>query len=181
MQAGKDGSGGIGVQILGQHEDQYYKTVYYHLKGTTVMVNQTVSAGQLVGTADNTGKYTTGDHLHFGFKFYDDEGRVIDGNNGYRGCVDPTPYFRKNWDKSYAYHRYGRPRVWEAEYKVRFKNAWVQKQLILRGRNPLLTGEQVNAIIYGGWDFESIINPALAYNWKYLTKTEFLEGKKPFT
>ena len=177
--AGEDGDGGISVTLLSARAGNGYKTIYYHLKSVNVTVGEKVKAGFIIGFADNTGKYTTGNHLHFGIKkTYN--GRTINTGNGYFGGIDPSQYFPKNWDKSNAYHRYGRKRSWIAEYKMRFKNAWLHRQLIKRGMNPILSGERINALVYGSWDFESVINPAMEYNYLYLTKKEFEEGKQPF-
>jgi len=177
--AGKDGGGGISVQIATTMHGEGYKTIYYHLKKVLVKEHKKVKAGQKIGLADNTGKYTTGDHLHFGLK------EIVFGsttylNNGYKGAIDPAPFFEKNWDKSRAYHRYGRPRNWPAEFKMRFKNPWIHRQLKKRKMHPILGGEAVNALVYGGWDFESVINPAMYYNFAYLKKSEYLRKIKPF-
>lgn len=177
--AGTFSDGGIGVVILSQTVGTGIKTIYYHLQKTNVIQGQKVKAGDLIGFADNTGKYTTGSHLHFGLKeTYN--GKTINTDNGYRGAIDPAQYFEKNWDKSRAYHRYERDRDWPAEFKTRFKNAWLHKYLIKRGINPILSGEKINAIVYGGWDIEAVINPAMFDNWSQLKKVEFLVGKKPF-
>lgn len=45
--------------------DNGYETFGCHLQGSTVKVGDRVQAGQQVAIADNTGKYTTGSHLHF--------------------------------------------------------------------------------------------------------------------
>lgn len=187
--AGKDSGGGVFIEITNILTG--YKTIYYHLKSVTVKKGQTIGVGELIGYCDNTGKYTTGDHLHFGLKEVDVNGRTINVNNGYNGAIDPAPYFKKNWDKSNSYHRYGKERNWFAEFCLRFapisfnnqwtkSGRWVHKRMISIGMKPTLTSEQVNAVIYGAWDFESIINPAMFTNYAYLTKEEYLKGKRPF-
>lgn len=177
--AGMDAGGGISVEIITSTEGEGYKTIYYHLKKINVAKGEGVKAGALIGWADNTGQYTTGDHLHFGLKqIYN--GETINRDNGYFGAIDPTPYFPNNWDKSNAYHRYGRKQDWTGEWKMRFKNAWLHRQLIRRGLSPILGIEPINALVYGGWDFETAINPAMYEIWGWLKKGEYLEGKKPF-
>jgi len=179
IRAGQDGGGGIVVEIA----TDTYKTIYYHLLKVNVKTGQDVKAGQIIAEADNTGKYTTGDHLHFGFKFIEN-GKTLNKDNGYNGAVDPTPYFAnqygKFWDRPAAYHRYGRKQEWIAEWKMRFKNAWLHRQLIKRGLNPILGIEPINALVYGGWDFETVINPAMYGQWAYLKKSQIQAGKIPF-
>lgn len=49
-----------------------------------------------VGVANNTGKYTTGAHLHFGMYICwkrADGSFTEDFSNGFAGAVDPIPYF----------------------------------------------------------------------------------------
>jgi murein DD-endopeptidase MepM/ murein hydrolase activator NlpD len=174
--AGKDGDGGIAIEILSETQDDGFKTIYYHLKDVLVKVGDTVQAGKLIAHADNTGKYTTGDHLHFGLKFTRD-GQTVNKTNGYNGCIDPSSYFiDKDWDRSNAYKRYGRRRTW-ASYM--FNEVPVARALTkYLKRKP--TFEEINACVYGGWEREVLTNPALAYNWKYLTKTQYLNGQQPF-
>lgn len=55
--------GGYGNQVLVQHADGV-QTRYGHLSAITVVVGQTVDAGQQVGAVGSTG-VSTGPHLHF--------------------------------------------------------------------------------------------------------------------
>lgn len=91
------------------------KTVYFHLKAARVSTshdlnnpanfdkyNQDTHKGQYwvkkgaeIGTANNTGKYTTGAHLHFGMYICwkrADGSYSEDFGNGYQGAVNPQPY-----------------------------------------------------------------------------------------
>jgi len=112
------------------------------------------------------------------------DGSTANYNNGYKGAIDPAIFFKekygKDWDKSASYNRYGRKQDWQAEFNMRFKNAWLHKQLKKRGLNPILNIEQINALVYGAWDFEDVINVALYDCWGYLTKKEYNEGKRAF-
>lgn len=172
--AGKDGDGGICVEILSQRMGEGYKTIYYHLKDVTVKVDQLVKTGEIIGHADNTGKYTTGDHLHFGLKFTKG-GVTIFKENGYNGAIDPSIYFPKDWDKSNAYKRYGRERNWSAylnEVKVMVAlRAYLKKK-------PSF--EQINACVYGGWDRETVKDDAMYSIWGFETKTDYKNGKLTF-
>lgn len=130
--SGTDGEGGTSVTLEFINEDSGYKTVYYHLRSVNVATGEAVKEGDIIGFADNTGKYTTGDHLHFALKFIKN-GKVADYDNGYKGSVDPAPYFAnkhgKYWDRPAAFHRYGRRQDWKAEWTMRFKNPWLHRQL----------------------------------------------------
>lgn len=111
---GYDGSGGLSVELRTlktfdyNGTPVYFRTIYYHLKAGSVCVNpdQIVQVGDLLARADNTGKYTTGSHLHFGLKPQQRIGQDKDpwyfinlGNdNGYAGAIDPSPY----WTGTYA-------------------------------------------------------------------------------
>ncbi|MCK4554528.1 M23 family metallopeptidase [Candidatus Parcubacteria bacterium] len=188
--AGTDGGGGLCVIIW--HPLHRYKTIYYHLHSFSVKTGQTAQKGQVIGLTDNTGLYTTGDHLHFGLKLTDGNSNTINGNNGFRGAINPVPFFKRNWNKSNAYHRYGKKRNWLAEYWLRFtpikidnqwanSGRWIHRQLAKMGIKPPLSGEQVNAIIYGSWDFETVINPSMYMShWGWLTKSEYQQSIRAF-
>lgn len=91
------------------------KTVYFHLKSARVSTSHDltnpanfdkynqrdhkgqywVRKGSEVGIANNTGKYTTGAHLHFGMYILwkrEDGSYREDFTNGFDGAVDPQPY-----------------------------------------------------------------------------------------
>jgi len=172
--AGMDGDGGISINLLSSLDEDGFYTIYYHLKDVVIKVGDKIKAGQLIGHADNTGKYTTGDHLHFGMKLTKD-GMTFDRYNGYNGAIDPAPYFPKDWDKSNAFKRYGRKRTWQT-YLSEVKVMLALKKYLKR----IPTQEEINACTYGAWDREVLRNDALAYNWKYLTKLEYQNGKQPF-
>jgi murein DD-endopeptidase MepM/ murein hydrolase activator NlpD len=179
---GKGKDGGIGVELWGEGFKTFY---YHHLKNSPkVQVGVKIGEGETIAEADNTGKYTTGDHLHFEKYLVDKNGTTLNKDNGYGGSIDPAPDFKerygKDWDKSAAYNRYGRKQEWLAEWTMRFKNPWLHKQLIKRGMRPIWGIEPINALVYGGWDFESVINPSLYEQWGWLTKKEYQEGKRAF-
>lgn len=182
--ANTDKDGGIVVEI--SSKELGIKTIYYHLESFASGIQKgiKVAGGQIIAYADNTGKYTTGNHLHFGLKKIDASGNTLNSNNGYGGAIDPSPYFAerygKDWMKSACYNRYGRKQEWLAEWTMRFKNPWLHKQLIKRGMNPIWGIEPINALVYGGWPFDSVINPALYEQWGYLTKTEYNAGQRAF-
>ncbi len=171
--SGVDGDGGISVQIWNKEEK--YKTIYYHLKETIVNENDEVQAGQMIGYCDNTGKYTTGDHLHFGFKLVDFFGKTLNCDNGFFGAINPVPFFPKDFEKSNAYKRYGRIRDWKS-FKIEVR---IMKELV-KYLKRLPTHEQINACTYGGWDREIVANDAMFELWGYLTKSDYMLGKVSF-
>ena len=69
-----------------------YRTFYAHLSELKVNNGQYVRCGDVIGFSGNTGRYTTGPHLHFGLhpiKNYSD----TEPDNGYNGAIDPTPFW----------------------------------------------------------------------------------------
>jgi murein DD-endopeptidase MepM/ murein hydrolase activator NlpD len=75
-------NGGLGQMIIIRHNSQY-QTVYGHLSGYNVKVNQIVKRGDCIGFVGRTGS-STGYHLHYEIH---KQGKA----------VDPFPYLL-NWD-----------------------------------------------------------------------------------
>lgn len=87
-----------------------YETFYFHLDsvimgkddGKTSEWEQIngknfIKEGMVFGYGGNTGKLTTGAHLHFELRKYTKVGENwinLNSNNGYNGCIDPMPYFK---------------------------------------------------------------------------------------
>ena len=153
--AGYSPGSGNTVILLSSEKGEGFKTMYYHLENVNVVTGEHIATGFLIGWADNTGKYTTGSHLHLGLK-ETLNGETINRNNGYFGAIDPSPYLPKNWDKSNAWHRYGRRRDWSA-----YQNEIKVMVSLIRYLKRLPTHEEINACTYGGWDREAIKNPAM--------------------
>ncbi|MBK3666167.1 M23 family metallopeptidase [Bradyrhizobium diazoefficiens] len=98
----KDAHGGEGVYVL--NKELGYQTIYWHLIGNTDQNYglplpfdngwHDVKTGDLIGYADNTGApfESLGDHCHFGMQFVDQNGNPLNQDNGFNGCVDPTPF-----------------------------------------------------------------------------------------
>jgi murein DD-endopeptidase MepM/ murein hydrolase activator NlpD len=79
---------GLHIRIRHDFGGRTYHTIYGHLEQVFVSPGQTVSAGDRIGLADNTGN-SFGSHLHLTLK--------IDGEHtpGYpAGVVDPWPYLK---------------------------------------------------------------------------------------
>lgn len=159
-----------------------------------------VDAGEVIGWSGNSGYYSTGAHLHFQvMPYYRIDGKMVrrDSGNGYDGATDPKPLFIDvNFRNAPVSKQYGRRRNWVLEYTFRFAATplgatltpflaqrikaaqHVHRTLKARGRsNPLLTDNEANALIYGSWDLETVLNPAQFPIWGWNTKSEAAEKK----
>jgi len=85
----EDSRKGLGVTVTGDG----LKTISWHFKNAVKPLNSTweVKTGDLLGWGDNTG-FSTSSHLHFGLKLLDNNGNVLNRDNGYDGAIDPIPY-----------------------------------------------------------------------------------------
>lgn len=72
--------------------DGLFRTFYGHLSSYCVTGGQSVKQGEQIGLSGNSGRYTTGPHLHFGLHHISNYSDV-DPNNGWNGACDPAPYF----------------------------------------------------------------------------------------
>ncbi len=101
LKAGEDSGKGRYVRLLSdevliQGRKAKIETLSYHLNSLKVETGQKIRRdGVIVGYTGNTGKYTTGPHIHFGVRpHWKLDGSVYqpDYKNGYNGYVDPLPY-----------------------------------------------------------------------------------------
>lgn len=179
----RDSGGKMMKHIEVWHDKLGIKTIYLHLKNIDVKEGQRVVAGQVIGSCDNTGTYSTGEHLHLGLKLTNAQGDTLNKDNGYSGAVDPTPYFNESYQgkpiknkdcyENNAYHRYYLPnRDIRAEIK---KIAELTKYLKRIPKNW-----EVNACLYGGWDKSYLTNPAMYILIAFITKGEYQKGITPF-
>ncbi|MBI4671252.1 MAG: M23 family metallopeptidase [Chloroflexi bacterium] len=63
---------------------------YAHLAENYVKQGDKILRGQPLGLMGNTGN-TTGPHLHLGLRQTDANGNPLNGNNGFKGFIDPAP------------------------------------------------------------------------------------------
>ncbi len=93
-----DSHGGEGIHLAAPG----FMTIYWHLVGDTdaafpnpITAVKTVTEGDLIGYADNTGApfESSGTHLHFGLLPLDANSGKLYPTNGFDGCVDPMPHF----------------------------------------------------------------------------------------
>lgn len=168
-----DKDGGLGANLYSKEfkvDEELYrlKFIYYHLKQFIVDPDGQVSKGQMIALTDNTGRYTTGAHLHFGMKIQLLKGFVWtqDMNNGYYGAQDPAPLFDDDILLLPVDRRYGETRNWIAEFLTRFKKQEVHQEFLKYGRSPSsITDRENNALVYGGWAVKDVVNTALWVTW----------------
>ena len=145
---------------------------YLHLSRTLIRAGK-VSQGQIIGLTGKTGNVTC-PHLHFDeFDYTLDNGVwKKDYSNGYNGAVNPEPSFGVNHKLFPVDNRYGKNFHWLKEFIVRFKTPAVHRALIKRGRDALgLRNRELNALVYGGYTIEDILNPAMWITWTRETKS----------
>lgn len=87
-----DASLGLGVVVLSKIGNKYFNHRYWHMIALNVHKGEQVKVGSFLGYGDSTG-HSTGDHLHFGFKWTDRFGNTLNKDNGSLGGVDPEPLF----------------------------------------------------------------------------------------
>jgi len=158
-----------------------------HLNKIIVNVGDRVKKNELVAYSGNTGKYTTGPHLHLDLKIVkmglNGARAVLNYNNGFLGAIDPSPYISPKigyceWFR--VDERYGRQFSYISEFLMRFKNRWLHKYLINIGINPKnLQQREMQALVYGGWGVDEVFNPSMYPIWTMLKKDEFVKGEKP--
>ena len=151
------------------------QALYGHLAWFSVSEEQYIAEGQKIGLSDNTGKYTTGEHLHFGIRpLYEAKENIwLTEENGYLGYIDPQPLYKyPHWFEAPVIRRYGQLRTWSKfleEKKMAF-NPWLRGKL---KRAP--TNAEINGFVYGFWDYESIVDPAMYEILSTRTKPEYLQ------
>ena len=90
---GDQGATGYGKYIKIRTNDNYELT-YGHLHQAKVTVGQQVRQGEVIALSDNTG-FSTGPHLHFGVRqFVPGSSNIANYDNGYKGAIDPMPFFQ---------------------------------------------------------------------------------------
>jgi len=97
-----DGKVGYGnnIKLRARKGKEGYETVYAHLSEVLVSDGELVRSGDIIGKVGDTG-FSSAPHLHFGIRFLwfcndTDEVwtpcKIIDGDNGMLGLVDPLSY-----------------------------------------------------------------------------------------
>jgi hypothetical protein len=181
--SGQGQDGGECIMIVNDMGNESYGVLYYHLETRLVKTGDKVKMFDKIGVCDNTGKYTTGGHLHFELYYTMKNGIIKDRDNGYNGRINPAPYFKysvnrkvlnsKDWDKSPAHHRY-----WQD--KRDFAKEVKSLTYLIRSLKIMPTNEQVNAYTYGLWTLADISNPCMRELYSQKTKPQILKGEYPF-
>lgn len=182
LYADYDDTNGNMVQIW--NKEGNFKTLYGHNSKLLVKQGDKIKAGEVISLSGDTGA-GTGPHLHLGFKFTKEGGNGIDNNNGYNGASDPAPFFNsayngfvignKDWDKSRCYQRYYR------DAKRNLGNEMKTALYMSTKLKRMPTNEEINMAIWGGWDIQNILNPAMYPITSQLKKYgEYDKGFIPF-
>ncbi len=100
-----DATYGKYIEIIVEEEPEINKYIFAHLSKFNCQAGDVLESGQLFCYTGNTGKYTTGPHLHFGMKkvaknrygnYY-----TTNRDNGYKGAIDPMSYYKNIYVKDH--------------------------------------------------------------------------------
>ncbi len=105
-------NGNVIYLLTDEIDGKRYYCAYGHLDSIRCEVGQRVKAGDVIGTMGNTGFIISGNthfwgnapagkgvHLHFGMYEVIMSGNTVNflnSNNGYRGAIDPAPFFAES-------------------------------------------------------------------------------------
>jgi hypothetical protein len=74
----------------------YVRFIYVHAKANIFNNDSILGPGAHIQVANSSGA-SGGNHVHFGMKYVTKEGITLDYSNGYRGYVDPSPFYRNQF------------------------------------------------------------------------------------
>lgn len=131
-----------------------------------------VKRGEQIGITGNSGKYTTGPHLHLGVRIWGKDG-IKDSNNGYGGCINPKYVFPLEWldlpvDKRYGNNIYT-PGV-PSDLAFYATNVWFYINF-----KRLMTTRERNAFQFGFWDLRTVLDDAQRPVWEEMSKPEAIK------
>lgn len=90
---------GLYIKIFKKRENWITEVIYGHLYSTLLKTGDKVKVWQFIWFSwgdprDENSWTSTWPHLHFWLRFRDLNNKIINENNGYKGWVDPMPYFQ---------------------------------------------------------------------------------------
>ena len=169
-------SPGYGNDLRIRNDELGLEATYGHLKSFDVKNGEEVEEGQLVGRADNTGM-STGPHLHFGLRRYymgtDGSGPYwIARDNGYKGAIDPKPFFDPVIFKLPVELGYGIPPAMSVR---KFAPHFFY---FIKTTKRIPTFQEYKALVYGRWDLRTVLDPTMWELWSEITKCEYEQSSK---
>ena len=96
------------------------KTFYCHLSEFKITSGTYVKEGVVIGLSGNSGKYTTGPHLHFGLYEINASGNIKNYGNGYHGAIDPSPYLATKYKNGTLAKTIYEPKVYLIQYGTKW-------------------------------------------------------------
>ena len=90
LETGDQGKKGYGKFVRVRHAGTS-QTIYGHFSAILVEKGDHVAQGDRIGITGNTG-FSTGPHLHFGYR---PDGWEQNYDNGFKGYIDPLPFLEK--------------------------------------------------------------------------------------
>lgn len=149
----------------------FFDHVLGHLLSVVVQEGQQVKRGDLLGFVDSTG-YSTGDHLHWGVRYYEitpERADIKDYANGFYGYFDFENLLDGGVEKYPVDDYYGqKPNAWrERTWKV-VNEKYAKKKAFFAG---VPYDERImKAFVYGCWDVQTVYNSALVPLWREYSK-----------
>ena len=180
IETGIDGAGGKYVNLFIPWGSGRELCVHHNHCSVTSDHGKKVKRGEQIGLTGNTG-WSTGAHLHYGTRFYDNyQGnvrQVVGYNNGYRGFFDPTPLFNKDiWYrrglefKLPVDRKYGETKPGMTWLQWLEASKWIWKTY-----RRLMTDREMKALRWGYWDLQAVLDPGMFHIWSKMTKPAWLD------
>ena len=189
------GQGGYGneIRILtnADQEGFFYDHVFGHLLKVFVKLGDKVVRGQLLGLINSTG-YSSGDHLHWGVRlvkqgttlgmttkvYLNDIYTLMDYDNMFYGYFDHGKLFKDSPKEIYPVdNRYNQPYSPTREWLWKIRHEKYAKSRVAKALIPY-DDRIMKAAVYGFWNIEVLIDPAMIAVYYQITKPEFERIKR---
>lgn len=169
-----------GFNVSGYDGSYRLRCVVLHLSKQLVGLNWQVKAGDTIALSGNSGRYTTGPHLHLAIKIdkkTEDGWLVLDKDNGFGGFIDPETFFpNKVYILLPVDYRYNQPQSVKAELYKKTITPWLRIKL---KRRP--SERELNGYAYGKYPFEIVQDPAQYNVWTQFSYDEWKKMSVPPT